>query len=186
MKYLILGASLFVCNLQADEGTVFHNYIWANYKQFNQEPDQAQKYYQKIIANAPSHFAYKGYIHHLQETNQWGSLAKLIPAYDSIFANDAAIQMIFAQALEIIGNQNAADERLVKLHGQNKTNQEITFSTAQMYMRRKEPENALKVLDAYLDSAPDKSNNFIFYFVKSQIYVQMNNKNEALKSVSKR
>lgn len=162
----------------------FQQYVWANYKQFNQAHPEAQEIYESLIGSGSDH-AYKGYIHFLQETNQWDKIVALIEKYDALFASDLSVQMIFAQALEQTGEQDRADERLVKLYDAFKNNQDVTLNVAQMYLRRKEPENALKVLDAYLLNASEKMNNFIFYYIKSQILVQLNRKQDALASIRK-
>ena len=183
-KYSIIALIWYSANIGTN-GQTFHNYLWANYEQFDQQFTQAQHYYEPVLQSNPSLYAYKGYLHYLQETNQWVKVVALIEKLDSTFATDIDIQMIFAQALEQIGNQNGCDERIIRLNNTCKNNQEIVFSAAQIYIRRKEPENALKVIETYLNSSADKTNNFIFYFVKSQILVQMDKKNEALVSVKK-
>lgn len=179
--YLLLCTTI----ANAHTGQDFHRYLWANYQQFDQQFTQAQHYYNPLLQSNPSPYAYKGYLNLLQETGQWAKIIGLLGTIDTTFAQDVEIQMIAAQALERTGNQNACDERIIKLNDQCKTNQELAFGAAQIYQRRKEPENALKVIERYLNATGDKANNFIFHFMKSQIYVQMEKKPQALASVKK-
>ena len=79
--------------------------------------------------------------------------------------------------------QRESDDRYLKLANQFKTDQTIAFQAANIYMRRKEPENAIATIDSLLNNSPRKPNNFIFHFLKSQIYVQLNNKEKALESI---
>lgn len=130
-------------------------------------------------------YAYKGYIHLLFDTANYPHIVQLIPQLDPVFEHDPAIQLIFAQVLEKSGKIDQADERYIKLNDRFKNNQEIAFNAANSYLRRKEPENALQVIDGLLNSSPRKANNFIFHFMKAQIYIQLNKKQEALKAVQK-
>src|SRR2546430_2720766 len=78
-----------------------------------------------------------------------------------------------------------ADDRFIRLNDKHKTNPELAFNAANSYLRRKEPENALKVINNYLNNSPRKPTNFLFHFMIAQIQLQLNNKEEALKSVQK-
>lgn len=163
----------------------FHKYFWANYQQFNKNYTNANFFYDPIVSNPSSPYIYKGYVHYLHETQQWKKIVDLINSIDTIFQDDMEVQMIFAAAFEQLGNQQACDERLIKLYNKFKNNMDLSIATIQMYVRRKEPENALKVIEEFLSKSPDKPNNFVFYFLKSQIFVQMNKRKEALESIKK-
>ena len=171
--------------LVATDKESIHRYVWANYQQYKNNLPQAKQLYEALLKKENSPYAYKGYIHLLQEGNLWQPIAQLIPSLDSTFADDLEMQMIFAQALENTGDHSGCDERLIKINEKHKNNQDIAFATVQCYIRRKEPENALRVINDFLNSVPSRPNNFVFYFIKSQIYVQLNKKSEALESVKK-
>ena len=53
----------------------------------------------------------------------------------------------------------------------------------QTYVRRKEPENALLTINAFLNNTPRRPNNFVFYFLKTQIYLQLSKFTDALNSI---
>jgi tetratricopeptide (TPR) repeat protein len=162
-----------------------HNYFMANYYQFGGQWNKAyERYKQMLLANAPL-YSYKGYIHLLYDTGNLNHILQIIPELDQFFKPDADIAFIFAQVLDKTDHKNEADDRFIRLNDQYKANQEIAFNAANSYLRRKEPENAIKVIDNLLNSSPRKPNNFIFYFMKSQIFMSLNNKEEALKNVQK-
>ncbi len=176
---------MFSLNILAFDGQMqnLHHYIMANYEQFGGNVNKANELYQDLLeTNAPL-FAYKGRIHLLFDTGNYAPILTAIPKLDAAFAKDPEIQLIFAQVMDRAGNKNEADERFTKLNDQFKTNPEIAFNAANSYLRRKEPENAIKVIDNLLNNSPRKPNNFIFYFMKSQIYLQLNNKQKALESI---
>lgn len=162
-----------------------HRYLWANYNQFAGDVEQSQKYYFKIFAdNGPNH-VYKGYLNFLFQTQQFQRIVSLLPKLEKPFENDKDAQFIFAQALQMTNQQEKADDKLIRLNNKFKDHQEIAFQTAQVYIRRKEPENALETIDNLLNSTPYKPNNFIFYFLKSQIHQQSDNMELALENVKK-
>lgn len=167
-------------NIEADQ---LHTYFWANYHQFRGNKEQASTWYQNMFKNNPPLHTYLGYIHHLDETGNHKKIVEIFPTIEAQVQDNPKIQLIYALALEAVGNTNAADEQLVNLQNKFKGDKEITFYTANKYLRSKEPENALLVIDDYLKSTTRRPQNFIFYFMKSQIYAQLNKNEEALASV---
>lgn len=162
-----------------------HNYFIANYNQFGGDMKKAYDRYKDLIqAGAPT-YSYKGYIHLLYETGNYAHVLQLIPKVDPLFKDTQDVQIIFAKVLEQSGKSNEADTRFIQLNDKFKNNQEIAFQAANSYLRRKEPENAIKVIDTLLNSAQRRPNNFIFYFMKAQIQLQLNNKKDALANVQK-
>ena len=162
-----------------------HQYVWANYQQYKDNMPQAKVAYEQLLQKEGSPYAYKGYLHLLHENGLWKPIIQLMPRLDSYFADDLEMQMIFAQAMERTGDHTGCDERLIKINDKHKNNQDVAFATVQCYLRRKEPENALRVIDGFLNNVPSRPNHFVFYFIKSQIYVQMNKKQDALQSIQK-
>ena len=160
-----------------------HQYTLANYHQFKGNYDQAKELYQELHDGPPSTHYYKGYIPLLFAQKNYQEIINRLPELDPLFKQDSDMQLLFAYALEKVGRTQDAATRLIALHDQFKSNQEIAFKVAQLYLERKELENALAVIDTVLNNSPSRTNNFIFYFVKAQIYVFLNNKSQALKNV---
>lgn len=170
---------------KVQDASQLHNYFLANYDQFGGRYQTAVERYKDVLESGAPLYAYKGYVHLLFDTGNYQQILFAIPQLDPLFSKDAEIELIFAQVMERTGKSTEADERFIKLNDQFKSNQEIAFSAANSYLRRKEPENALRVIDNLLNSSPRKPNNFIFYFMKSQILLQLNDKVKALESVQK-
>jgi tetratricopeptide (TPR) repeat protein len=188
MKYKIFAILLLIVTTHLKGQTSamnIHNNIMANYLQFSGKNKQAYELYKKMFSTQAPIYAYKGYIHLLFDTSNFLHIAQLIPQLDKVFEHDPSIQLIFAQSLEKSGQIEDADTRYIQLNNRFKNNQEIAFNAANSYLRRKEPENAIHVIDGLLNTSARKSNNFIFHFMKAQIYIQTNKKKEALASVQK-
>ncbi len=162
-----------------------HKYLWANYHQFSGHAQEAHSWYQKVLETGGSIYAYKGYIHFLFDTRQFQQIALLIPKLTNTFAFDVDIQLIFSHTLQSLGQFDESDKLILSLQDTNNAHQEVSFQAAQIYLRRKEPENALAVIDKYFNNAVRKPNDFIFHFFRSQIYLQLKRPHEALVSVRK-
>ena len=161
-----------------------HRYMWANYQQFGGHLDQANEWYSQIFSSGkPSAFSNKGYIHLLNEKKDYPKIVALIPKLDKSFAKDVDIQLIFVQALKNTGKTAEADNRLIKLNQQFKTHPEVTFHTAETLIRRKQLANAIQVIDEFLNNSPNRPNNFIFHFLKSQAYSSLNQFDKAQESI---
>lgn len=185
--HFIAGAALITSGILQSDGSVdagnMHTYLWANYNQFCGNNEQASAWYQRVFESNPSLHSYRGYLYHLDETGKYQEIVDLFPKIKDSVQEDAKVQLIHALALEQVGRSNASDEELIRLQAKFKGDKEITFYTANKYLRSKEPENALSVIDDFLKISPRRPQNFIFYFMKSQIYSQLNKNEDALASI---
>ena len=171
--------------IAANNTETVHRYLWANYSHFSGNIFHAQDWYSKLFSSNNSLYSYKGYLNFLADTKQFKQIVELIPALEKKFNNDPDTQLIFANALEKTNQTKQADSLIVALSQSFKTHSEIVFRATQTYIRRKEPENALLTIDAFLNNTPRRPNNFVFYFLKTQIYVQLNQYPQALENINK-
>lgn len=183
MKKLLVTLA-FIATSNADNATQnLARYMMANYYQLGNDLKSAGYWYGQITPDNDSLYVYSGYIPYLAASGSFAEIVKLIPELDQTFKNNQEMQLFFATALEQTGKKNEAHTRLVLLNENNKSNQELAFKVVQMYLERAEPENALKVIKNLLNSSPRRPNNFIFLFMESQIYLQLNKKPEALAAI---
>lgn len=181
---LLSVASYVYMSAESIDATAITDFMMANYYQFANQKEKADKWYNRLAERTNSPYPYKGRIPLFYAQNKNKEIIKLIDDLDSVFAQDKDIQLIFAQALEKTGNHTASFQRLIKLNKQFPTNQEIAFKLIQLYLPKKEYEPALACIDAALNNAPRRSNDFIFYFLKSQVLVQTNKIEDALSSIN--
>jgi len=183
----LLIASLFTTMASAKEkelsATTIHRYLWANYNQFGGKLKTANAWYDEIFKSNNPVYAYKGYVHLLYDAGHYDRIVHLLPLLDKPFEQDPDLGLLFVQSLERLGQRAQADARIIRLSSKFPTNQEVAFHAAQAHLHRKEPENALSVIDKLLNTSVKKPNNFIFYFLKAQIYIELNNKEKALENV---
>lgn len=184
MKKLLLILMFSLKWISADElVSNLHRYIMANYYQFGQNIENAGKWYSQMTPTDQSKYVYYGYIPFLHDSGHFQQIVTLMPELDEVFAKNQPIQTLFAQALAQIGKKQEAQAIFIALNDQNKTNAELAFKVVQIYLERKELENALLVINNLLNKSPRRPNNYIFLFVQSQIYLQLNKKEEALSSI---
>jgi predicted Zn-dependent protease len=160
-----------------------HTYFMANYQHFNKKWPEALELYKRALKLNSSTFAYKGFVHFLRDTNNDQLIVELQPIIRASFKDDIDMLSMLAQAFEKTGHQPEADELFITLNAKDKKNSEIAFHTAQVYIRKKELENALKVINTFLNVATRKPTHFLFHFMKAQIYLQLNKKEDALASI---
>jgi len=171
--------------ITADNARTFHQYFYANYSHYSGNIPHAQDWYKELFTTNNSVYTYKGYLSFLADTKQFKLITMLIPSLEKRFKNDPDIQLIFVTALEKTNQTKKADNLIVTLSQSFKTHSEITLRATQTYMRRQEPENALLTINAFLNNTPRRPNNFVFYFLKTQIYIQLNQYTQALDDIKK-
>lgn len=190
MKQLfILITSISACNAifteSSQETQALHSYAWANYLHYGQNHKEAASWYENALATSTSRYKYKGYIVFLFEQRQYTKIVSLIEKLDTTFAKDPAIQQLFAQALYKTGHEQEAIKRLLMLNQQFKNDPEIAFQAVQIYMKKKEPQNAILVIDAFLNQSTRRATDCIFYFLKAQCHLFISEYDAARDAVKK-
>lgn len=174
-KYILIvliSGSLFANNL--------HRYMWANYKQFGGTTQEVQEWYNRIFASdRHSIFSNKGYLYFLRDHGNHQRIVELMPKLQDSFKHDPDIQIIFISALKKAGQHQQADDMLIRLSREFKSHAELVLQATETFIQRKELANALSLIDDYLNSAPRRPHNFIFYFLKGQVYIQMHDYKQA-------
>lgn len=186
--YCFLFILMLASYISADNTTVFHRHFWANYKHYSGDIAHAKDWYTKLFSSNPSVYTYKGYLNILADSNELNNFRTIIehiPLLEKKFSNDPDVQLIFVKAFEKTNQTKKADNLIIQLSHSFKTHAEIAFRAAQIYIRRNESENALLTIDAFLNSSARRPNNFVFYFLKTQIYMQLNQHSHALENINK-
>ena len=186
--FLFVSSGMYLwCQEQPENGgRDIQLYLLAQYKSAEGSLNEACQYYEQLMQKKDVPVAaYKGYTQFLILNNQYPKVINLITKLDETFPEDASVQLAIIEALEHTNNHKQAIERLIKLSQKNQTSQEIAFKTAQVYLAQHELENAIRVIDAFLENSSQKPNLFIFHFFKAQILLQLNKKAEALDAVKK-
>ncbi len=163
----------------------YQTYLWAHFNHLNKHDDVAEKSYQLLLREKPHSIVYEGYAHHLFQTEHYAQLVQLIPELEKSVPNNLDTQLLCAQALDLVGKRDEATKKLVTLSNQFPTNPEVVYYAAAAQAQSNQNDAALKIIDAYLANTPEHMKQFIFYFLKAQIYSAIGNKEAALENVKK-
>jgi len=177
-----LFAFILVCcmyGLHAEN--VLHDYLWANYLQYGGKTESANKLYQQVLPH--SVYSYPGYIHLLYNTDEYQKIVDLIPKIGTQFDQDPTLQLMIIDALNKTGHSADAYSKLETLYKKFPYNTQVVFARVNFAIAKKDLKNALDILNALLNNVGPKSNLFIFHFMKAQIYLKLNNPQQALASV---
>ena len=170
---------------QQNDAQSYHEYLWANYHQYGKNKLEAQTWYAKVLSKNTSRSVYKGYILFLFEQHQFAKIVKLIPKLDASFAKDVEIQRIFALALDRVGRNHESTSRILALNAQFKQNPEVAFQAVQIYMQKREIENAIITIDQFLTKQSRHPTDSLFYFLKSQCHLLLAQLDKARNAIKK-
>ncbi len=155
---------------EADEVNHYHWSLWGNYQYRQGNIKPAAYWYSKILADNPSPYALHGYVTALYKSHNYPAIVNVLPAIDEQFANDRDMQLIFAQALLYTKNLKPAHDKFVQIFEKNKTHAESAYFTAESYSRFQMYTEAMDLIDTYLKHSTQQHTDFLFYFLKAQIF----------------
>lgn len=153
-----------------DEVNHYHWSLWGNYQYRQGNIKPAAHWYSKILADNPTPYALHGYVMALYKSHNYQAILNVLPAIDEQFANDRDMQLIFAQALLYTKNLEAAHTKFAQIYEKNKTHSESAYFAAESYSRLQEYTKAMDVIDTYLKASTQQHTEFLFHFLKAQIF----------------
>ena len=175
---IYLGGSVFA-KMEITPQTI-SGYFSAAFEEREGKHAQAEEQYKMLISSSRApEYMYKGYVRHLRKTRQFHEILKMRELLDRLFPDDPLVQLAIIEALDRTHAQKQAIERAIRLNKKYPDHQELALLAAQIYFNQGEPENAIRVIDEFLANSPKKPNNFMFYFLKAQILLHLNKKEEA-------
>jgi len=167
------------------------NNAYANAIRANILPARASKEKIKILTRAikqtQNPILYLQLIEAYYTSNRLNSIIVLLdkkPELKKLIMKRPHIGLTIVRTFAKKGQNKQAMELLINLNDKNPTDQEIAFITAQFYEKRKELKNAIEVTDKYLNKSVKKTSNFAFLFLKSRLYLKMDEKEKALNSIN--
>lgn len=166
---------------------ILHQYTMAHYSVVKGDYSTAKNRYATLLHDQQLHrvptYAYRGYIHYLNDAKDYQSIVRLLPTIEASYTNDPDISLLCAQALANVGKTQEASQKILALSTKFKEHPEIVFAAAQLYLDNKEPKNALNVIETLLNTPPHRGSDRIFSLMKAQIHMQLSEYQEALETV---
>lgn len=178
--------SILISYSQASENSQnYHLYFWANYNQLEHHNDVAQHCYDILFKQHKNPYIYPGFLVHLMQTKQFDAILRLMPLVESTQKIDFSTHLIFINALEATGKHHDVIQRLTALSKQYPEQPEVMYYTATAHAEQNRFSQALDCVDTYLKTATHSNKNFIFYFLKAQIFSKLGNTEQAIVNAKK-
>lgn len=166
--------------------TSVKGYILSHYHLYKKQPEKASLWQKKIAYNAiPTHYQHSLLVKLLPAQGNYAQLLELEPQMDESLRKDQKTELAFIEALEHLQQHGRAHERLIALNQKHPDSPEIALMTTQLYVVRQEIENALLVIQKYLDNTNEQQSQYLFYFLKAQLNLQLKNIQTALDAAKK-
>jgi tetratricopeptide (TPR) repeat protein len=153
------------------------------YNQLEGNFSKAQEYYATLLESEPPIYIYPGYIQLLFSIKNYQKIVSLISLIDAHFQDDIDVQLLCAKSLEALGYNDRADKKILLAVQKHKHHPELTYQAIQVCIRHHEPDKALTMIDEYLEKSPAKGANFLFYYLKATLYLNINKKEIALDNI---
>lgn len=192
MKFLLniflvscLALNVFLLEAVKSDAEKYQFYFLAHYNQLEKNNDLAGSYYGYLLKNYNSPHLYPGLLFHLAQTGKFDTILKLVPALEASKTNDLNTEMVIISAYQASHKIDEALKRLLELCKNNPDNPELHFHAASMYAENNKFTQALECIDTYLKQSQNISKNFLFHFLKAQIYLKIGNYQNALFDVKK-
>lgn len=161
-------------------------YLCAQYSQL--QPHSTQRahecYAQLFLLKAPV-FTLAGYVEHLFNVQHYETIIRLLPSIGTNFQKNKNVQTIIGQTLELMGKPYEAETIFINLYPHCKNQPDIAYYAAAAQTRRANFNDALAIIDDYINSTTQRQTHSIFYVLKSKIYQMSNRATEAADSLKK-
>lgn len=156
-----------------------HTYTWANYETFCGRNTHADCWYKTFFSLTDDHHGYKGYVYFLHQKNDFAKIVELRDTISTHFAHDHQLQKLLAFALKSSGDATASDHYFIELARTFPENQEIVFHAINANIRQQQYADALAMIEHILTHSDAQIQVALFHFLKAQIYLALDKKNEA-------
>lgn len=160
-------------------------YTKANYQHKGNEFDKALQTFQKLFERKPSIYAYVGYANLLFDANQYQKIIDLPDSVKDKFKDETDFQLTLAQAYLFADKDKKASELFENLSLENPNNEYVAYYTAVSYLKNNQIDKALAFINRSLNKKSLSSKHFLFYFLKSKLFMQQGQPHKALEFASK-
>ncbi len=179
----------FIEDKQKSTAATYARYLQASYLHTRGKAADAFKAYQYLLAQEPSPYTYDGFVRLLFDTGQFKGIVSLYENKTAIletaFKDNLEFQLMVAQAYLNTDQEIKATSLFTALAEKHPDNEQVAYYTAISLIQNNQLEKALSFIDECLEKPVLHSKFFLFYFLKSKIYLQSNQPAQALAMIEK-
>ncbi len=179
----------FVEDKQQNTPETYAKYLQASYLHTRGKAADAFKAYQSLLAKNPSPYTYEGFFRLLFDAGQFKNIVSLYEKKTALleksFKDNLEFQLIIAQAYLNTDQETKAVTLFTALAEKHPDNEQVAYYTALSFIQNNQPEKAIGFIDECLKKPILHTKYFLFYFLKSKIYLQIQQPTQALAMIEK-
>jgi tetratricopeptide (TPR) repeat protein len=167
----------------------YYKFLKATYLHYTGKLDQSFEIFQQILIKKHSDFIYEALLQLLFDRCDFAMIATLTEKkqkeFDILFKNNLSARLIIAQSFLNIGQEEKAEQLFQTLIKEYPNDEQIAYHIAIFYIKKNNFNEALEFLNTKIENPAMSSKHFLFYFLKSKVYMLVNQPKQALNSVEK-
>jgi tetratricopeptide (TPR) repeat protein len=172
-----------------ETSSLYTRYLQAAYLHTRGKATDAYKAYQHILAQNPPPYAYEGFFRLLFDVGQFKNIVTFYErkraTFETAFKDNLEFQLLIAQAYLNTDQEAKAVKLFTALTEKYPDNEQVAYYTALSFIQNNQIEKALAFIDECLKKPILHSKHFLFYFLKSKIYLQQHEPAKALAMIEK-
>ena len=163
----------------------YGEFMWAMYQDIQGNNTIARHIFNHLLEQDKCAYIYLGYIPHLFTTEEYRTIISLTPTIKKHFPRHRDMQLTLAKSLTQFNKIKEADDIYITNAGEHPYHTESIYYGALSLAKRKEFQRALTLINEYLNNKVEQRPDFLFYFLKAQIYLLLKDEQQAIQSYEK-
>jgi tetratricopeptide (TPR) repeat protein len=166
---------------------VYKLYMQANFYHSRGDAKKAIYTYKKLFALKPPIFVFEGYFKFLFDLGQIAKIVRIYQKNEAFFKKDFAknleFNLLVAQAFLMANQDDKSEQIFVQLEKDFPDNEQVAYYYAVSLIKNNQLGKCLEHLHTCLQQPFFKPRYFLFHFLRSKVYMQMNNLELAMKEI---
>ncbi|MCB9493718.1 MAG: tetratricopeptide repeat protein [Epsilonproteobacteria bacterium] len=172
-----------------DKSHDYYLYFKGMYQHVKGKLGGSLKTFQELLLKSPSPYIYIGLFPILFDSGQWQKIVQFYTQKQTeltkLFDDNLELALIVSQSLLNLGRDDQAENLLANLTDKHPDDERVAYFVALSKIKRNEFDQAITFLDQCLAKKSLKNQHFLFYFLKSKVYLQQKKLPQALEEVEK-
>lgn len=169
--------------------SVYKLYMQANFFHSQGNTQKTMQTYKQLFKLKPPIFVFEGYFKFLFDL---GNILKIIEIYqkneerfNKYFSKNLDFNLLIAQAFLMTNQDEKSEQIFVQLEKDFPDNEQVAYYYAVSLIKNSQLTKCLEHLEDCLKQPAFKPKYFLFHFLRSKVYMQMNNLELAMREIEK-
>jgi tetratricopeptide (TPR) repeat protein len=160
-------------------------YFKANRQHMAGDLQDSLRSYNRLLTDEVRPHVSQGYLRLLFDTNQFTEVVKVFDRTKDLFEGNLDLQLMYAQSLLNVEQDDKAEELLGDLVKKYPEDARVAYYSAVYDIKQGRLDDAISDINTFLKKTQTRAKHFLFYFLKSKIYLQKGDARQALKAIDK-